>query len=171
MFRQGEYLKGTMTQEEIVLVRAKYHWIAWLGFYFIFATLGVAAIIAFMLALSAYSNNELEASIFYSILGFILAIYPISYYLSLHLTEMACTNKRVVFKKGVISIKTEELKNDKVEAIEIEQSFWGRLLGYGNICFVGMGSSKVDFINVANPWQIKAKAEEAVEQSKQSQKQ
>ena len=78
---------------------------------------------------------------------------------------MVCTSRRVVFKTGIISIKTAEIKIDKIESIQIEQSFWGRILGYGNICFSGTGTAKVEFFYVDNPWQIKPQIEEAIDES------
>lgn len=37
-------------------------------------------------------------------------------------------HKRVVCRNGVISVKTEELKNAKAESIEIKQSILGTIL-------------------------------------------
>ena len=47
MFSQNAYVKGTMTKDEEIKVEAKYHWIKWLWFYFMFATLGVVALVSF----------------------------------------------------------------------------------------------------------------------------
>ena len=73
--------------------------------------------------------------------------------------EMVVTNKRVVYRKGIISIKTEELKTDKIESIEVMQSILGRIFRFGNICFSGLGISKVEFKGIDNPWEVKSKVE------------
>lgn len=66
-------------------------------------------------------------------------------------TEMAVTNKRVVIKTGLISRRTVELNLAKVENIGVDQSMWGRLLGYGKITVVGTGGTREAFSGVAAP--------------------
>lgn len=167
MFSQNGYVKGTMTKDEEIKVEAKYHWIKRLWFYLMFATLGVTALVSISLAFTSYLDKQMDMAIALLILGCILGVYPFVLYLSLHLTEMVCTNRRVVYKTGIISIKTEEIKTERIESIQIKQTFWGRVLGYGNILFSGTGSAKVEFFDVDNPLQMKARIEEAVDESNQ----
>ena len=85
-------------------------------------------------------------------------------YLSVKLmfVEMVVTNKRVVVKKGIIAVDTDELNNAKVEGIEIEQSILGRILGYGDVCFYGVGVGKLRFAAIKNPTEFKRTADELV---------
>lgn len=170
MFAKNGYVNGTMTKDEEIKVEAKYHWVRWLWFYFVFATLGVASLIAFSVAVISYLEKQMDIFVSLLVMACILGVYPFILYLSLHLTEMVCTNKRVVYKTGIISIKTEEIKVERIESIQIKQTFWGRLLGYGNILFSGTGSAKVEFYDVDNPLQIKARIEEAVDESNRNRK-
>ncbi len=165
MFSQNAYVKGTMTKDETIKVEAKYHWVKWLWFYFMFATLGVVSMVSFSLAFTSYLDKQTEMAIALLVLSAIVGIYPFLLYLSLHLTEMVCTSRRVVYKSGIISIKTEEIKVERIESIQVKQTFWGRLFGFGNILFSGTGSAKVEFFDVDNPLQIKARIEEAVDES------
>ena len=80
-------------------------------------------------------------------------------WLKANCTQLLITSKRIIFKEGIISIHTEELRNAKVESIEIRQSIMGRLLGYATIHFAGTGNSDVYFYHVADPWNIKNSAE------------
>ena len=41
-------------------------------------------------------------------------------------TEIAITNRRVIAKLGFIKRHTVEINLDKVEALRVEQGFWGR---------------------------------------------
>ena len=75
---------------------------------------------------------------------------------------MAVTNKRVICCSGAFRIHTEELKNAKVESVEIKQSLLGNLFGYGDIWFSGTGTSKVVFRGVENPRQLKSQFEEII---------
>lgn len=159
------YVEGSLARDESIKVRAKYHWVAWLEFLFAFFTLGFAALLCWLLAAQMYVDDERELAYGTTAFGAFLAAAPFYIYLKLALTEMACTSRRVVFKTGIISIRTAEIKIDKIESIQIEQTFGGRILGYGDICFSGTGTAKVEFFKVDNPWRIKPQIEEAIDES------
>jgi uncharacterized membrane protein YdbT with pleckstrin-like domain len=55
-------------------------------------------------------------------------------------TELAVTNRRVIAKFGTFRRRTFELNVDRVEAIQVEQSVWGRLFGYGTLRIAGAGN-------------------------------
>jgi uncharacterized membrane protein YdbT with pleckstrin-like domain len=54
-------------------------------------------------------------------------------------TEIAVTDRRVIYKTGFIQRKTTEMHMDKVESVEIRQSVLGRLLDYGDVEIRGVG--------------------------------
>jgi uncharacterized membrane protein YdbT with pleckstrin-like domain len=66
-------------------------------------------------------------------------------------SEFSVTNKRVLMKVGVISSHSIELMLNKIEAITVDQSFLGRLLGYGEVILTGSGGSKEVFSNIQSP--------------------
>ena len=70
------------------------------------------------------------------------------------------TNKRVVFKTGFIKTYTNELMNEKLENIQIKQSLLGKLLGYGDLKFIGAGGSPVVFKDINNPILVKKQIED-----------
>lgn len=86
------------------------------------------------------------------VITFPFAIYE---YLRLRHTEQGVTNKRVVFKTGIISRKSEEMKLGSIETVEIDQGILGRILGYGNVRVTGRGTSDVLFRSVADPMAVK----------------
>ena len=55
------------------------------------------------------------------------------------ITEIAVTNRRVIYKKGLIRRQTNEMNVDKVESVQINQSILGRLLDYGDVTILGTG--------------------------------
>jgi uncharacterized membrane protein YdbT with pleckstrin-like domain len=81
-----------------------------------------------------------------------VAIYE---FLRLRYTELGVTNKRVIFKTGIISRKTEEMKLASIETVEIDQGIIGRILGYGNIHVSGRGVSDVVLHDVRDPMAVK----------------
>ena len=66
-------------------------------------------------------------------------------------TELAVTNKRVIFKTGWLNRTTFEMQLDKIENVHIEQSVFARGLGYGSIMISGTGGTRQVFGYVASP--------------------
>jgi uncharacterized membrane protein YdbT with pleckstrin-like domain len=71
-------------------------------------------------------------------------------------TELAVTDKRIIFKRGFIRRRTIEMNMDKVESVDVDQSVLGRILDYGDITIRGTGTgieplkgidSPIDFRN------------------------
>lgn len=85
-----------------------------------------------------------------------LALYE---YLRVRHVELGVTNKRVIFKTGIISRKSEEMKLTSIETVEIDQGIPGRMLGYGDVKVSGRGMSDVRFRSVADPMAVKRQIE------------
>ena len=92
-------------------------------------------------------------------LTLIIAIYE---WLRLRSLEQGTTNKRVILKSGIISRKTEEMRIGSIETVEIEQSIFGRIFGFGSVKVTGRGISDVVFSKIDNPMEVK-KSIESVE--------
>jgi uncharacterized membrane protein YdbT with pleckstrin-like domain len=86
----------------------------------------------------------------------ILALWE---WLKLRSIEQGVTNKRVIFKQGIISRKTDEMKITSIETVEIIQGVMGRIFGYGDIKVTGRGISDLLFKKVNNPMEVKRKIE------------
>jgi uncharacterized membrane protein YdbT with pleckstrin-like domain len=78
-------------------------------------------------------------------------------------SEFAVTNKRVVIKLGVMSTRSLELLLSKVEGIEVNQSLWGKMLGYGDIIVTGSGGTRESFSNIQDPLGFRRAIQEATD--------
>jgi uncharacterized membrane protein YdbT with pleckstrin-like domain len=74
--------------------------------------------------------------------------------------EFAITNKRVIIKTGLISRKTFEMNHSKIESVNVDQSIFGRLLGFGTITIVGSGGTKEVFPKINHPLEFRKKFQE-----------
>lgn len=158
------YIERSMVKDEFVQVKAKCHWFVWIGFCFKFLIFGgIALFCAYAASKFYFADMPLRALIFL-FLAVALFLYIFVAFLRLKMTEMACTNRRVVYKTGIIAIKTEEIMLDKIESIQIEQTIFGRIFGCGNVSFSGTGTFRVDFYDVSNPWKVKTRIEELMEE-------
>jgi uncharacterized membrane protein YdbT with pleckstrin-like domain len=78
-------------------------------------------------------------------------------------SEYAITNKRVIIKLGLISRKTLEMNLSKIESVNVDQSIFGRILGYGAITIIGTGGTRETFSDLANPIQFRRVFQECVD--------
>jgi uncharacterized membrane protein YdbT with pleckstrin-like domain len=60
-------------------------------------------------------------------------------------TEIAVTNRRLIFKQGIIARNVKELKIENIEGINVHQSIIGRLLNYGQMSANGTGIGEIHF--------------------------
>jgi hypothetical protein len=89
----------------------------------------------------------------------ITLLFALWEWLKLRSIEQGVTNKRVIFKRGIISRKTEEMKVASIETVEITQGVMGRLFGYGDVKVTGRGISDVLFKKINDPMDVKRKIE------------
>jgi uncharacterized membrane protein YdbT with pleckstrin-like domain len=96
--------------------------------------------------------------IFFSLRAvFTLFISPL---LDRYADEFAVTNKRVIVKTGLISRRTLEMNLNKIESVNVDQSIFGRLFGYGTITIIGTGGTKESFPNISEPLKFRKKFQE-----------
>lgn len=66
-------------------------------------------------------------------------------------TEIGVTTTRFVEKTGLFSLRTNEIALPNIEGVRVEQSFWGRLLGFGHLRIEGTGVDAVLVPDIADP--------------------
>lgn len=151
------YVLKTLAKDEKIEISLNLHWMnyALAGVVFFIAILGcIASYIIYH-----YMVQGWVMAMVCAVLGFFFMLGAVYMLLMLYTREMVVTNKRVISRWGIISVRTDELKNSKIESVEIKQSLLGRILGYGTLWFSGTGTSKVRFENVENPWEARRQIE------------
>lgn len=78
-------------------------------------------------------------------------------------SEFGVTNKRVLIKMGWIQRDALEIFLDKIEAMHVDQTVMGRLLGYGSLVIVGTGGSKDPYTNVPRPLHFRKVVQQAID--------
>ena len=135
------YVEKTLSKDEEIKEIVKLHW-----FNYLFTS--VLALIALFFGASYFMSTDLQRSSGSKVFAIFFGVWALYNFLKLYMTEMVIT--------------TEELKNNKIESIEIKQSILGRILGYATIWFSGTGTSKVKFEAVDDPWTVKSRVESIV---------
>lgn len=113
-----------------------------------------------LLAAVAYSLSEtrLLTGIWrYSAYGLALVavVLLIQQWFQWWVTEIAVTNRRVIYKKGLIRRHTNEMNMDKVESVQIDQSILGRMLDYGDVTILGTGEGFEVLRTIASPIELR----------------
>ncbi len=70
-------------------------------------------------------------------------------------TELAITNKKIIAKFGLIKRESIELLLPKIESIQVNQSFLGRILNYGSIVASGAGNPQAPVPGITNPMKFR----------------
>ncbi|OLC70366.1 MAG: hypothetical protein AUH87_04750 [Deltaproteobacteria bacterium 13_1_40CM_4_54_4] len=70
-------------------------------------------------------------------------------------SEFAVTTKRGIIKVGVFRRRTLELLLRQVEAISVEQTVLGCMLGFGSVTLTGTGGVREVFHNISSPLEFR----------------
>ncbi|HIJ37830.1 MAG TPA: PH domain-containing protein [Rhodospirillaceae bacterium] len=143
----SSYIQSQLNKDESVIYSAKLHW--WI--YARAALLTLVGIITFM------SETHIGyLLIITGILAFILS------FLQVITTELAITNKRVIAKFGIIRRSTYEQQISKIDGCHLEQSIFGRILGFASIGIRGSGGVSTPIPYIAAPDLFKRRLAEQV---------
>src|SRR4051794_10240473 len=71
------------------------------------------------------------------------------------ITEVAVTDRRIIYKTGFVHRRTVEMHMDKVESVDVVQSIAGRLFNYGDIIIRGTGETVEPLRAIDHPLQLR----------------
>jgi len=98
---------------------------------------------------------HLHWKIYFTLSGlFTLFIYP---YIRQITSEFVITSKRVVVKRGLWARTTFEMNLNKIETVNVDQSIWGRIFGFGTITIVGTGGTREMAESISKPLEFRKK--------------
>jgi uncharacterized membrane protein YdbT with pleckstrin-like domain len=63
-------------------------------------------------------------------------------------TEVAVTDRRIIYKVGFIRRHTVEIHMDKVVSVDVDQTILGRLFNYGDITIEGAGDNSFEDLHM-----------------------
>jgi len=90
---------------------------------------------------------------------FTLGIYPT---IQIYTDEFVVTGRRIVIKRGLLSYYTLEMNLGRVETVNVRQSVFGRIFGYGSITIIGTGGTRESFHDISNPLEFRRSFMEAI---------
>jgi uncharacterized membrane protein YdbT with pleckstrin-like domain len=140
------YVKSVLQPDEQIRYITNISWVIFLPG----IGLLILAVASYWLGIRESAAYSLWAGIA-AILAVIAALLLFSAWFRRHTTEIAVTNRRIIYKRGFISRQTVEMQMDKVESVDVNQTIWGRIFGYGEIQIHGVGGDIEPLRNIDSP--------------------
>lgn len=147
------YLKNLLGQKEDVILISRQHWLVYLQT--ILPELAIILLMIIGLSVSIISFHE--NWIWYFALLILLPLLSILRDTLIWLNrQYVITNRRVIQVSGIINKDVTDSSLEKVNDVKLVQSFWGRLLGYGNIHIMTAAELGINlFSRIADPVRFK----------------
>jgi hypothetical protein len=76
-------------------------------------------------------------------------------------TEIAITNRRLIYKRGLVARYVGEMNIDRIEGVNVLQGILGRIFNYGSVMVRGMGVGEVILPPIADPLTFRKAIEKA----------
>jgi uncharacterized membrane protein YdbT with pleckstrin-like domain len=134
------YIESNLLSDEEVVYRAHLHWkVYWKSFLIMLIGVGLLFVEPIVGGVVIFG-------------GFIVGLRDFIEYKT---SEFAVTTKRVIIKVGLLRRRTLELLLRQVEAISVEQTILGRMLGFGSVTLTGTGGVQEVFHNISSPLEFR----------------
>ena len=144
------YIKHVLQPDEQVIVVGKLHWIVYhRAIWYL-----IAGVIVLLLE-DKYWNEQPAIIITAAVFGTLtLAAFVHAWFIR-WITEVAVTDRRVIYKRGFINRHTIEMNMDKVATVDVDQTVLGRLLDYGTVYVRGTGLGFEPLRGIAKPIELR----------------
>ena len=145
------YVHSVLQPGETLKAIGRLHWINYLK---AFALAAIAAVMVLYGVHEQTQTGRFAAYAGWIVLGVALVFF-LGAWARRWMTELSVTNHRVIYKTGLVRRHTVEMNMDKVETVNVDQSLWGRILGYGTIHVLGTGQGIEGLSRIAAPLRLR----------------
>jgi len=175
-----DYVRQSLTQDEELVHIAHFHWFYTLSAIFnVIFSVGLAVLIIvaavhiepmiFKTSTIHTANGWLETVRAVhpgvKILAFLILLMGVFRYAQMMIvkmtTEIAVTNRRLVYKRGLVARYVGEMNIDRIEGVNVLQGVLGRIFNFGSVMVRGMGIGEVVLPPIADPIKFRRAIETA----------
>lgn len=145
------YVEKILQPDETVRHKAHIHWFIYLP---ALAFGAVALIIVGLVTMNIGeigTNWRVAALIAAALFGLVALYLLLRAAIERFSTELVATDRRIIYKRGLIRRFTAEMNMEKVETVLVEQGILGRIFGYGTITIRGTGGGMEPLPNIDDP--------------------
>ncbi len=169
-----EYIRQSLAEDEKLIHMAHFHWMYTLSA-FLNVLFGVLlTFVILILGVNFQPGADPDLSFVEGVLSLHPGIKILAFFVFLMgllkfasmmivkaTTEIAITNKRLVYKRGLVSRFVGEMNIDRIEGVNVLQGILGRLFGYGRVMVRGMGVGEVVLPPIQQPIRFRKAIEKA----------
>ncbi len=130
------YVNSVLQPGERIVVRGRLHWIVYWP--------ALALLVLGLVLLgweAALGANAMLIEITAVVFAVLAGVSFVHAWFIRWITEIAVTDRRIIYKRGFITRHTAEMNMDKVASVDVDQSILGRMLDYGSIHVLGAGGA------------------------------
>ena len=143
------YVQRVLQPGEQIRHISSIHWIVyWRG-----VAVALLAVVAYWFSETRYLTGIWRYTAY--ALALVAIFLLIQQWFQWWVTEIAVTNRRVIYKKGLVRRQTNEMNMDKVESVQIDQSILGRTLDYGDVTILGTGEGFETLRTISSPIELR----------------
>lgn len=145
------YYSKVLQPDETVKAVGRLHWSIYVR-----AVILLAIAAALLLWSSRIGDDwQLYARYGGGVIGVLGLLVLFAAWIKRHATEIVVTDRRVIYKRGLLSRHTVEMNISKIETVDVEQGLGGRIWGYGTLLIRGTGAGFEPLENVGAPLRIR----------------
>jgi uncharacterized membrane protein YdbT with pleckstrin-like domain len=155
----GRYIDENLAKDETLIYETKLSWFIffWAGFWLFWSL----ALLLIWVCLGLAPLFAGKVVLVFSIVFFILAVVlGLMNFQDRQSSKFSSTNKKVLIKTCVFSVKTFETQLNKISNISVSQGILERILGYGSVLIASSGGVQETCRRIGNPIEFKKKIQE-----------
>jgi len=145
------YVEKILQPDETVRHKAHIHWFIYLPA-LVFGAVALIIVGLVTMNIGEIGTNWRVAALIAAALFGLVALYLLlRAAIERFSTELVATDRRIIYKRGLIRRFTAEMNMEKVETVLVEQGILGRIFGYGTITIRGTGGGMEPLPNIDDP--------------------
>lgn len=74
---------------------------------------------------------------------------------SYYTTQLIMTEHRIIVQTGIVRLRTVEMPNNQLDAFDVNQSLFGRILDFGHVIIHGTGGMSIRIPCVTSPFEFR----------------
>jgi uncharacterized membrane protein YdbT with pleckstrin-like domain len=157
------YIEQNLVSGEQVAYRTGLHWIVLLRAIIVAVVLGFFGVVMLAEGSQVNGTQSLQIVSSFGVIAIVVgAIYLLAAIIRRRGAEFAVTNKRVIFKTGVMRRSSEEIFLNKVESVTVNEGMLGRALNYGTVNVRGTGGTLEPFHKIAHAQEFRRHVQEQI---------
>jgi|SRR5271156_3061119 uncharacterized membrane protein YdbT with pleckstrin-like domain len=144
------YVQRVLQPDETLVYSTTKHWSVYLPAV-LCAIIALALLIGSQFVPQEQSTVATALLVAAGVVGLITLWYWLRGFIDRATTEFAVTNRRVIYKDGLLRRRTVEMNLAAVESVDVDQSILGRILGFGEVRVHGTGGSWEPYPLISDP--------------------